>query len=54
VQALEPPEGVLRVGGDWRFAEFAEGGFLSAIGTVSEATTPAATAASAPDPAASR
>ena len=54
VQGLEPPEGVLRVGGDWRFTEFAEGGFLSAVGTVSEATTPAATAASAPASAASR
>ena len=54
VQGLEPPEGVLRVGGDWRFTEFAEGGFLSAVGTVSEATTPAAMAASAPASAASR
>jgi hypothetical protein len=34
-------------GGDWRFAEFAEGGFITAIGNVAEATTPAASAASA-------
>jgi penicillin-binding protein 1A len=54
VQGLEPPEGVLRAGSDWRFAEFAEGGFVSAIGTVAEATTPAAEAASAPASAASR
>ena len=53
VQALEPPEGVQRVGEDWRFSEYAEGGFLSAIGTVSEAITPAS-AASAAASAASR
>jgi penicillin-binding protein 1A len=52
VQPLEPPEGVLRVGGDWRYTEFADGGFIRAIGNVAEATTP--TAAGAPAPAASR
>jgi penicillin-binding protein 1A len=48
VQVLEPPEGVVRVGGDWRFVEFAEGGFIGAIGHVAEATTPVVGAASAP------
>jgi penicillin-binding protein 1A len=52
VQPLEPPEDVLRVGGDWRYTEFADGGFIRAIGNVAEATTP--TAAGAPAPAASR
>jgi penicillin-binding protein 1A len=52
VQGLPPPEGVLRVGGDWRFAEYADGGFITAIGNVAETTTPAA--ASAPASAASR
>jgi len=53
VQGLQPPESVVAVGGDWRLFEYAGGGFIGAIGTVSEATTPAA-AASAPEPAASR
>jgi penicillin-binding protein 1A len=43
VQALAPPEGVVAVGGDWRYAEFAEGGFVARAGT----GTPAAPAASA-------
>ncbi len=54
-QPLPPPEGVMRApgaGGDWRFAEFAEGGFVAAIGNVAEAITPAA--AAAPASAASR
>jgi penicillin-binding protein 1A len=50
VQALEPPEGVVRGVRDWRFAEFTDGGFVTAIGNVATATTPAAAAA----PAASR
>ena len=31
MQALEPPEGVVAVGGDWRYAEFAEGGFVARV-----------------------
>jgi penicillin-binding protein 1A len=30
--ALEPPEGVLAVGGDWRFSEWADGGFVAHVG----------------------
>jgi penicillin-binding protein 1A len=32
VQALTVPEGVAAVGGDWRYAEWAEGGFVARIG----------------------
>jgi penicillin-binding protein 1A len=53
VQGQEPPESVVSVGNDWRLFEYAGGGFIGAIGSVAEATTPAA-AASAPAQAASR
>jgi penicillin-binding protein 1A len=32
VQPLSPPEGVVSVGGDWRYAEWAEGGFVVRVG----------------------
>ena len=53
VQALEPPEGVVRGALDWRLVEYANGGFVTAIGNVAAATAPPA-AASAPAAAASR
>jgi penicillin-binding protein 1A len=49
VQPLTPPEGVVWVGGDWRYAEFAEGGFVPRAG---EPRAPVA--AEAPASAASR
>ena len=39
-QALVPPAGVVAVGGDWRFEEWAEGGFITHVG-VPESATPA-------------
>jgi penicillin-binding protein 1A len=54
VQPLVPPEGVVRVGDDWRYAEYAESGGLVRIGAPAAApdgavtvTVPAAVAASA-------
>ncbi|NBW50952.1 MAG: PBP1A family penicillin-binding protein [Betaproteobacteria bacterium] len=32
VQEVQPPTGVVRVGGDWRYEEWANGGFLESIG----------------------
>ena len=49
---LAPPAGVVAVDNDWRFAMFAEGGFLAKVG--GDGAAPAASAASAPEPAASR
>ena len=58
VQPLLPPGGVVAVGDDWRYAEFAEGGFVVKVGeaALAQAPTEAAsvpTAASAPTAAAS-
>ncbi len=33
VQALSVPEGVVSVGGDWRYVEWRDGGFVSRVGT---------------------
>ena len=41
VQSLEPPDGVVAVGGDWRFSEFADGGFLPRLGDAAVPRTPA-------------
>lgn len=47
VQALVPPEGVVPVNGDWRYTEWAEGGFVPRIGAArTEPPAPAASAAS--------
>ena len=52
VQALTPPEGVVAVGDDWRYAEFTEGGFVARVGAsppmASTPALPASAAASAP------
>jgi penicillin-binding protein 1A len=32
VQELTPPDGVVRVNGDWRYSEWAEGGFIPSLG----------------------
>jgi len=48
VQPLLLPEGVVAVGGDWRYSEWAGGGFVARVGTPS-----AAPASPAADPAAS-
>jgi penicillin-binding protein 1A len=56
VQALAPPYGVVAAGGDWRYAEFAEGGFVLRVGdadTGLPAPPQAPTAASAASAAAS-
>ena len=45
VQPLLRPDGVVAVGGDWRYAEWADGGFLARVGT--PATVAPAGAASA-------
>jgi len=41
VQEVQPPAGVVRVGNDWRYAEWAEGGFLESIGLDGQAISPA-------------
>ena len=33
LQALTLPDGVVPVAGDWRYVEWAEGGFVSRVGT---------------------
>jgi penicillin-binding protein 1A len=38
---VQPPEGVVRAGDDWRYAEWAEGGFLESIGVEGQSITPA-------------
>ncbi|MFZ2987440.1 penicillin-binding protein 1A [Ideonella sp.] len=49
VQSLPVPEGVQEVEGDWRFAEFAEGGQVLQIGTEpAQAVAPAASAPPTP------
>ncbi len=54
VQPLQAPEGVVQVGNDWRYSEWAEGGLLTRIGQPplpaadAQAAAPAASAASAP------
>lgn len=51
VQALQPPEGVVKVpGGDWRYSEFAEGNFVPRVGPpiASGAALPTGGAASEP------
>ncbi|MDP2006885.1 MAG: PBP1A family penicillin-binding protein [Rubrivivax sp.] len=45
--ALEMPDGVVAVGGDWRYAEFTEGGFVATVGTGTHGSVPASAAASA-------
>ena len=51
-QALTPPEGVVAVGSDWRYAEFAEGGFVAQVGArraiTVESGRPTSAAASMP------
>ena len=63
VQPLLMPEGVVAVGSDWRYAEWADGGFLQRVGEPRPAAasvdsaapaTATATPAPAPAPAASR
>ena len=46
VQPLLPPEGVVAVGGDWRYSEWAEGGFVTHVGV--PAAAPPAAAGSEP------
>jgi penicillin-binding protein 1A len=53
VQANVPPPGVVEVGGDWRYAEYAEGGFLTGIGLPAENPADAASAAASAPPSAS-
>jgi penicillin-binding protein 1A len=49
VVTLEPPEGVQAVGGDWRFTEWAEGGFVAKVGApVAAASSDASTTLGAP------
>ena len=52
VQGLAAPEGVVSVGGDWRYAEWADGGFVSRVGSVGGQPTMTAPALSASAPAA--
>jgi penicillin-binding protein 1A len=40
VQEVQPPEGVVRVDGDWRYTEWAEGGFIRTLGLDDQAITP--------------
>ena len=41
VQEVQPPEGVVRVGDDWRYTEWAEGGFIDSLGVDGQAISPA-------------
>jgi penicillin-binding protein 1A len=41
VQEVQPPAGVVRLGGDWRYEEWANGGFLESIGVDGQAISPA-------------
>ena len=56
VQGLAAPEGVVSFGGEWRYAEWADGGFVSRVGSVGGQPTVIApgSSASAPAAAASR
>jgi penicillin-binding protein 1A len=48
VQPLLPPEGVVQVGNDWRYSEWAEGGFTGRVGAVpAPPLTPEAASAAA-------
>jgi penicillin-binding protein 1A len=52
VQPLLPPQGVVAAGNDWRYAEFAEGGFARRAGEPAQpAAEPAAAASAAEAPA---
>jgi penicillin-binding protein 1A len=48
VQEMQPPEGVVRVGDDWRYAEWAEGGFIDSLGVDGQAISPALAVKSTP------
>ncbi|MDT7519027.1 PBP1A family penicillin-binding protein [Rhodoferax sp. TBRC 17660] len=41
VQEVQPPEGVVRAGDDWRYSEWAEGGFIDSLGVDGQAISPA-------------
>ncbi|CAM8648676.1 MrcA Membrane carboxypeptidase/penicillin-binding protein [Comamonadaceae bacterium] len=41
VQEVQPPEGVVRAGADWRYAEWTEGGFIDSLGVDGQAISPA-------------
>lgn len=41
VQEVQPPAGLTRVDGEWRYAEWAEGGFVRSLGLDGEPITPA-------------
>ncbi|CAM8671299.1 MrcA Membrane carboxypeptidase/penicillin-binding protein [Comamonadaceae bacterium] len=41
VQEVQPPEGVVRAGDDWRYSEWAEGGFIESLGVDGQAISPA-------------
>lgn len=41
VREITPPEGVVQVQGDWRYTEWASGGYLSELGLFDEPITPA-------------
>ena len=48
VQPLLPPEGVVMVNGDWRYAEFADGNFVPRVGPPLPASLTPLPAASEP------
>jgi penicillin-binding protein 1A len=48
VQPLLPPEGVVAVGDDWRYAEWADGGFVTRVGPAGAAAAAAAAASAVP------
>jgi len=41
VQEVLPPDGLVQVDGEWRYAEWAEGGFVRSLGLDGDAITPA-------------
>ena len=41
VQEVQPPEGVVRAGDDWRYSEWAEGGFIESLGVDGQSISPA-------------
>ena len=50
VQPLVEPDGVVAVGGEWRYSEWAKGGFVARVGPPGTAPAPAASATPASSP----
>jgi penicillin-binding protein 1A len=51
VEEVQPPAGVVRVGEDWRYAEWNWGGFITSLGVDGQAISPALAVKPNPPPA---